>query len=213
MVLTASARCCQRYSDFERTLMRAEDAIHSADIMTLVAVPEKNRKSFEEHLCELSDYVSLIHPDLGYPNGWARGLKPFEDFYRGMRIALYAVQKIREMGGKEALIFRDLMKTYDNETDDLTRTLVHTTLLAGGLVGRDTGFPGAHDWRLVAVLRHIPTWPYRFGASMPRHPRSQKKLIALLHKLMPNVVPAHVPPSTIKTIWHPRPRKYGRKLK
>jgi hypothetical protein len=218
MVREAGARGhCQRYFDYECTLMPSNlswwfgcDQSVIDDIVTLIALPEQARMDFFNHLCLLNEQLDQIHPDLSYTNGVAKGLRPFEDFYKSMRDALNAVEKIRGMGDNKASMLRDLMEGFaltGGDPEGFPDAVARCAELAAGLVGRSICVPGAHDWRLVAVLRDMRTWPDSFGASMPRHHTSQGPIIALLHKLMPKVVPARVSPSTIKAIWNPRPRK------
>ena len=215
MVRTPSAERRNRHLDCACTLMAQTEtvvidfteqlALYS-DLANLLALPKGARRFFEWHLCKLEDRVSLILDDLPYPNGWKKGEGPFEELHRGMRIALNAVGK---MTADEAATLREVMEARLSEKD----AIEICAGIAAALVGRSLAHSGAHDWRLVAVIRDMRTWSECFGASMPKDHRSQKKLLALLRRLMPHVVRGDVPPDTIKSIWKPRPRKRGRKFK
>jgi hypothetical protein len=176
------------------------------ELACLLAVPDEQRELFIEHLSTAHVHLSSVDGDGMVTAGTKKGNKLFEEFYRGMRAALNAVEK---MSAADAELLCDTM-SFSGVAVDAVETC---TNMAAKLVGRNIHYPGAHDWRVREVIRDIRTWPERFGASVPNHHRSQKKIIALLHKLMPWVIPANLSPETIKAIWKPRPRKRGCKLK
>jgi hypothetical protein len=81
------------------------------------------------------------------------------------------------------------------------------------LAGRHCQDPArAGNWVLAGFLNDMREWPQLYGTLEIRDHRSKTlaKALSLLHILAPSVVPKHVSPNTIKSIWKPRPKK-GRK--